>query len=253
MQNIILKSRRGYEIPCRATYDGQDKVLIVCHGFGSSKSSPMVQTLEREMPQLGVGVYSFDFPAHGDSPIWDLRVPFCIDDLETVETHVRAAAPGAEILYFASSFGAFILLNYLSSRSHEGKRAMLRSAAVAMGGLVDTWVDGRAKADMDRQGYFVPEYDYVREMRVTPAFLQDLQDYDVFKTYRPGRTGLFMVHGGRDSVAPPEAAKRFAAQFGIILLELPNGEHDLMGPGELDQVLAAASSFLAEWKPLSNP
>ena len=42
-------------------------------------------------------------------------------------------------------------------------------------------------------------------------------------------------------------------QFGIILLELPNGEHDLMGPGELDQVLAAASSFLAERKPLSNP
>ena len=237
MQPIALQSVHGYEIPCHATYGGEDRALIVCHGFGSSKSSPMVQALEQYMPQRGIGVYSFDFPAHGDSPTWDLRVPYCIDDLAAVEAHVRSAAPDADIFYFASSFGAFILLNYLSSRSHAGKRAMLRSAAVAMGGLVDTWVDEKAKKEIGEKGYFVPDYDYVREMRVTPAFLRDLADYDVFRTYRPGETEVFMVHGSRDSVAPPEAAWEFAAQ------KIPEGEHDLMGPGQLDQVLAAADSF----------
>ena len=243
MRSITLKSVHGHEIPCHATYNGEDKVLIVCHGFGSSKSSPMVQALEKTMPEAGIGVYSFDFPAHGDSPTWELRVPWCIDDLEVVETHVRSVAPQAEILYFASSFGAFVLLNYLSARPHKGTRAMLRSAAVAMGGLVDTWVDEKAKAEIEEKGYFVPEYDYVREMRVTPAFLQDLSDYDVFKTYRPGETTLFMVHGDRDSVAPPEAAWDFARKHGILLLRVAEGEHDLMGPGQLDRVLEAARSF----------
>ena len=243
MKQITLKSVHGYEIPCHATYSGEDKVLIVCHGFGSSKASPMVRALEDYMPDRGIGVYSFDFPAHGDSPTWELRVPWCIDDLETVEAHVRAAAPQAEICYFASSFGAFVLLNYLSTRPHAGKRAMLRSAAVSMGKLVDTWVDDKARAEMEERGYFVPDYDYVREMRVTPTFLQDLADHDVFRTYRPGETALLMIHGSRDSVAPPEAAWDFAAKHRIILIKVPEGEHDLMGPGQLDQVLAAADGF----------
>lgn len=195
------------------------------------------------MPHLGIGVYSFDFPAHGDSPVWDLRVPYCIDDLETVEEHVRAIAPKVRIGYFASSFGAYITLLYLSRGVHWGDRAFLRSAAVAMPRLVDTWVGDKARAHMAKQGYFVPDYDYVREMRVTPAFLQDLADYDVFKRYRKDTVNLFMVHGGRDSVAPPEAAREFAEKFGATLLELPYGEHDLMGQMELPQVLAAAAGF----------
>ena len=226
-----------------AEYRSEGKVLIVSHGFGSSKASPMVQALEMSMPEAGIGVLSFDFPAHGDSPVWDLHETWCIDDLETVENYVRELAPEAEIEYFGSSFGAFTLLNYLSARPHAGKRAMLRSAAVAMGRLAESWADEKARADMAEKGYFVPDYDYVREMRVTPVFLQELSDHDVFRTYRPGVTEVFMVHGGSDSVAAPEAAREFARRFSIRLLEIPDGEHDLMGPGQLEQVLAAAKDF----------
>ena len=243
MKNVILKSKNGYDIPCHETYGGEDKILIICHGFGSSKASPMVRALERTMPEVGVGVVSFDFPAHGDSPVWDLHETWCIDDLETVEAYVRGLAPQADICYFASSFGAFTLLNYLSVRPHAGKRAMLRSAAVAMGLLAESWADEKARADMAEKGYFVPDYDYVREMRVTPVFLRELADHDVFQTYRPGETEVFMIHGGRDSVAAPEAAREFARRFGIRLMEIPEGEHDLMGPGQLEQVLAAAKEF----------
>ena len=245
MKKEILTSRRGYDIHCHNCWNGEDRILIVCHGFGSSKLSPMVQALNQEMPKAGMGVYSFDFPSHGESPIWEegLRVPFCMDDLETVEAHVREMAPNAQIGYFGSSFGAYITLLYLADRDHAGEKAFLRSAAVAMPRLVDQWVDDRAKADMDRQGYFVPDYDYVREMRVTPAFLQDLEENDVFAKYRAGAAQLRMVHGAKDDVAPPDAAQAFAEKFGAEIILLPNGEHNLMGEGELDQVLDLTRSF----------
>lgn len=37
----------------------------------------MVQALHRALPERGIGVWSFDFPAHGDSPMGQegLRVP----------------------------------------------------------------------------------------------------------------------------------------------------------------------------------
>lgn len=248
MKKEFLESKHGYAIPCHNCWDGQDRVLIVCHGFGSSKSSPMVQSLNQEMPRHGIGVYSFDFPSHGDSPVWQegLRVPFCLDDLAAVEDHIRAMAPNARIGYFGSSFGAYITLLHLSRGKAAGKRAFLRSAAVSMPRLVDTWVDDRARADLDRQGYFVPAYDYVREMRITRDFLGDLEAHDVFARYQAGLAQLFMVHGGRDDVAPTADAVRFARQFGAELLVLPNGEHNLMGEGELEQVLEYAAAFFRE-------
>ena len=114
---------------------------------------------------------------------------------------------------------------------------------MTMPALVAGWMDSRAQADLARQGYFVPQHDYVREMRITPAFLADLAEYDLFAHYRQGSARLAMVHGGRDDVAPTAAARRFATRFGARLTVLPQGEHNLMGPGELDQVLALALDF----------
>ena len=69
MQQEWVVSRHGYRIACRNNWDGQNQVAIVCHGFGSSKNSPMVQALDQTLPAHGIGVYSFDFPAHGESPV----------------------------------------------------------------------------------------------------------------------------------------------------------------------------------------
>ena len=65
----------------------------------------------------------------------------------------------------------------------------------------------------------------------------------MFTRYQKGLADLAMVHGAKDSVAPPEDAQRFAAQFGADLLLLPNGEHPLMGKGELEQVLQKTIEF----------
>lgn len=247
MKPIMLQSKHGYEIPCHDNWQGQERVVIVCHGFGSSKASPMVQALHRELPGHGVGVFAFDFPAHGESPVWQegLRVPFCLDDLAAVEAHLRQRMPGVKLGYFGSSFGAYITLLHLARGQAAGERAFLRSAAVTMPKLVQTWVDARAQADLDRQGYFVPDYDYVREMRITPDFLSDLAAHDVFARYQPGMARLRMVHGGRDDVAPTADAVRFANEKGAELLVLPQGEHPLMGPGEMEEVLAQAVDFFA--------
>ena len=47
----------------------------------------------------------------------------------------------------------------------------------------------------------------------------------------------------RDYIAQRRISPRFATRFGARLTVLPQGEHNLMGPGELDQVLALALDF----------
>lgn len=50
-----LTSRHGYAIPCRWDWQGQKQVVIICHGFGSSKDSPMAQGRGRRPAQAGHG------------------------------------------------------------------------------------------------------------------------------------------------------------------------------------------------------
>ena len=248
MERFSIPGKNGYEIPVKSCWTGEKQVLIVCHGFGSSKESPMVQALDERMPREGIGTVSFDFPAHGESPGQEdtLRVPYCMDDLAAVEEYVRSQDPEVEIGYFGSSFGAYITLLYLSQHPHPGAKVFLRSSAVTMPELVKTWLDQRAKEDLARQGWFVPDYDYVREMRITPAFLGDLAEHDLFEKYVPGAATLRMIHGAKDDVAPTGAAREFARRFGAHLTVLPNGEHPLMGPGELETVLDAAADFFSK-------
>ena len=94
-----VPGRNGYDIPVRAAWAGEEQAVIICHGFGSSKASPMVEALMQTLPQHGITAVAFDFPAHGDSPVDGayLRVPYCIDDLETVEAWVRTILPKASI------------------------------------------------------------------------------------------------------------------------------------------------------------
>lgn len=87
--------------------------VILIHGFGSSKESPTALAVSAALPEHGIGTFGFDFPAHGDSPAdgETLRVKNCLDDLADAEAHVQRLLPGAEIAYFASSFGAYIRLD----------------------------------------------------------------------------------------------------------------------------------------------
>ena len=60
--------RDSYDIPYRMEKGSGDKVVIVAHGFASSKESPTVEMLAKELPEKGIGVAALDFPAHRGKP-----------------------------------------------------------------------------------------------------------------------------------------------------------------------------------------
>ena len=79
--------RDSYDIPYRMEKGSGDKVVIVAHGFASSKESPTVEMLAKELPEKGIGVAALDFPAHGESPVDGefLTVKNCVRDLGDME------------------------------------------------------------------------------------------------------------------------------------------------------------------------
>lgn len=141
MKKMLLKTQHGDPIPCIYRIpDHPQKVVIVIHGFGSSRESMTGALLLGALPKAGIGAIAYDHPAHGTNGAenTDLRIETCLDYLQTVEDWIRKEYPDAEIGYFGSSFGAYITLLYASRRTFAGTRAFLRSAAVNMPELLLT-------------------------------------------------------------------------------------------------------------------
>lgn len=249
MNRSIIQSGAGYEICCGHTLTGtEDKVVLIMHGFGSSKKSFTAEMLAERLPAAGIGTFAFDFPAHGESPAAgeQLTLANCLADMEAAEEEIKRLAPGAEIGYFGSSFGAYMTLLYLASAAERnrktGKKAFLRSAAVEMPKLLPNKTPEGATSLAER-GYLIADEDYQRPLKLTRRFFHELDANDVFQKYKAWTARLAMVHGGADEVASPEAAARFAEFAGAELTMIPGGDHSLSLPGMPERVLALALSF----------
>ncbi|MGI6721466.1 MAG: alpha/beta hydrolase [Anaerovoracaceae bacterium] len=249
METEYIKGKNGYDIPYYINLP-QDakKIIIAAHGFGSSKGSPTVLMLLEKMPPLGIGVLGYDHPNHGESASGPegLRIDKCISDLGSVEEFVAENWPQAEICYFASSFGAYITLQYLAGCRHRGTKAFLRSAAVNMPVLFSEPTPEQQEA-LRRDGRVQLE-GYEPPLVITSGFVDDMNSHDLFDICeragagggKVGGTQIAMIHGSCDSTIDPAEARRFADMFGIPITMVPGAEHRLMEEGQPEMVFEKA-------------
>ena len=245
MRREWLSGKSGFPVPCVHTLTGEEQtVCVLTHGFGSGKDGETARRALAKLPRQGIGVLTFDFPGHGEShqDSRELTVEGCLDDLATAEARARQLCPHAQVVYFGSSFGAYVILHYLSTRPHVGKRAFLRSAAVDMPAIYRDFLD-QGRALLGRAGDFLAEEGYDRPIWMTETFAADLIAHSVWEVYEPGMAELAMVHGAEDAVASPEAARRFARENEAELTVFPGEGHSLAGPGVPEQVLRLAAGF----------
>ena len=242
----FIDGKKGYSIPYVSKINGNEKkIVIINHGFGSSKSSPIAQMLLEKMPNYKIGVISFDFPAHGDSPVdtEKLSIENCISDLESIEKYVQSIAPSTELCYFSSSFGAYINLQFLSTKEHKGKLSFLRSAAVNMPELFNHPTPEQSN-QIKSTGFLNLPFD--KPLKLTPTFIADLQAHNLFEIYKPGFTKVQMIHGENDVTINPKKAQDFAKKFNIDITMVPNGGHRLMKAKQPKMVFdLALKMFLA--------
>lgn len=206
MEKILLQKQNGRAVPCIAEFpaDPADlrKMVIVIHGYDSSKESENAANLMRILPGKGFGVIAYDQPNHGteEAAAEELTVENCLDSLAAVEDYLAGRFPGKEICYFGSSFGAYILGNYLIQRPHRGHKAFMRCAAV---NFPELNIDERAR------GMALPDL------------------FQLFQEKKPEDVAMAFAHGECDSSVPVEAAIAFTEQFGYPITVFPGEEHPI--------------------------
>ena len=243
MKTEFLKSKHGYDIPFhRNIPKGAKRIVIVCHGFGSSKDSVTAHRMLCSLSLAGLGAVAFDFPAHGESEagVEQLLVENCIDNIGEIEQMICEEYPEAEIGYFGSSFGGFCDLLYLTKKEHLGDRAFLRSGAVNMADFFRE-VPEEAQKILDEKGCILAQEE--PPVVVPKAFVEEMQTLDLYRDFAP-KDGddlrVTMIHGTEDEEIDVNKAEEFAAKFEIPIILLEGGHHNLAGEGMPERVAREA-------------
>ncbi|MBE6037510.1 MAG: alpha/beta hydrolase [Clostridiales bacterium] len=257
MKHELIRGKGGRPIPCEYEIKGDEKlVILVVHGLGSSKESDIALRLYQSFPAAGVGVCSFDYPGHGNSPSDDYLVKNCLSDLADVDAYVRKLAPHAEVAYFGSSFGVYSSLLYLKDKIAEDRkegrdvtyRVFSRSGAVSMPDLMEKSTADQTDA-LQKDGWFWLNWGFARSVKITAEYLQELKENDLFQIYAAGEDSLaknlhmVMVHGEADDLIPVEGALDFAELVDADITVVPGGDHRLSIPGGPQLVVEKAKNF----------
>lgn len=261
MKKFTIIKKNGNIIPCISEIsENCKKIAIVIHGMCSSKESANAAYMMNFLPERGIGVVAYDQPGHGEEEAKEeeLRIGNCLDSLNAVEEHLKAEYPEAEICYFGSSFGAYILGIYLAKHLNSGNKAFMRCAAVIFPQMIlgklekpenaekpeeaEEQSNNRIMKDLEEKGYVEVELGIEKPARFTGGFIKDLKENDLLKIYEKEPltkdVKLYFVHGEKDPVVSVGAVQAFAAEHGYPITVVEDEEHSISNDPRSPKIVA---------------
>jgi len=102
METFTITKESGNIVSCvREIPENPRGIVIVIHGFTSSKTCATYRLLLRRLPAAGYGMIGIELPGHGteESKQETLRIEGAIDSIEAAERYALAHWPELPIFY----------------------------------------------------------------------------------------------------------------------------------------------------------
>lgn len=240
--------REKTNIRCKMYYQNDMKLtslVIYGHGFAGHKENKAAERLAEKLTgkNKGFGLLTFDLPCHGEDVKKKLSLEDCIMYIDVVINDAKAVL-GAEKLYFnATSFGAFLILKYISENGNPFEKIVLRSPSVDMFKVVHSTLisdDTMEKLNKKKEA----EIGFDRKVTITTQFLQDLEDTKIFdRDFMEFADDILVLHGTKDELAPFEDAEKFCDDNVIEFIPVEDADHRFKDLKKLEYANAVTLEF----------
>ena len=246
---IKIKGKSGYDIPCICEIPANtDLIVIAIHGFGGNKNTGAIRRMCKKLLEFNKGMIAFDLPCHGESnaPKDAFLLKNVMSDIDSVVSFLENEHPKSDIAFFATSFGAYATLLYLSeNREKLISKAVCRSSAIDMEKvLLENIIKDRTE-ELQEKGYIdCREHGMLRVSREYRDELSRNRLFDIFE--KNEFCDYLMIHGTSDELAPIEDARAFAARFDINMIEVNGADHRFKKEHDLEQLINYSMSFFLQ-------
>ena len=248
-QNYIV-SRNGYNVSCKLYYEDKKAirgVVLFGHGFGGHKDNKAAERFaERALDKLKLCTVTFNWPCHGDDVRKKLRLPDCDGYLTAVIEDIRARFDDPRLYGYATSFGAFLFLKYLSDHGSPFLRLALRCPAVDLYRVQTERIMTPEELERVEKGKDVP-VGFDRKVTLDREYLSEIKAVDLFsRDFTPWMDDVLILHGIRDEIVPMDMVQRFADDQLIEFVPVENADHRFQDPRAMDEAIKAILDFFSQ-------
>ena len=248
MEKYFEINAQGYNIRCKEYYIDRraaEKAIIFCTGFAGHKDNNAAKGFAESVLSKHRDVVEvvFNWPAHGD----DVRKRLSLDDCDTyLEQVIREARQryGVQQLYsYATSFGGYLVLKYISEHDNPFQRIALRCPAIDMHDVLTRAIMKRDEYDRIMKGKEVP-VGFDRKIIVSRAALDELRENDIRqRDFLEYAEQILILHGTEDEVVPFEEGRKFAEDNLIEFIPVQGADHRFQNPAHMSLANKSAMRF----------
>ncbi len=219
-------------------------ILIALHGFAGDKESSVIKAVAESLGETTL-VFAFDLPCHGkDEEQGKLRLDKCIKYLDIILDYVKKSYKSIPISFFATSFGAFVLLNYLKNHDEQFKHIILRAPAIFMDEVLTNSILKDHKISLDiflKQGAILG---FDKEILVNKDFLQDLRKNSL--SQHKFLEHIDIIQGDKDDTVDIKKNEVFFnSKFPSFSLHyIKDADHRFKNPTDLIQIITIIKNIL---------
>jgi uncharacterized protein len=212
-------------------------VVVISHGFSSSKESRLYPQLESELNALGIGTLRYDYYGHGRAysqgrkygVTSDVTLSKCVESLRAAVEYVRLRGD-YEVGLFGNSFGGLLSI-IVASEDPEIKALVLKSPVTEPKELWSRRLGEKRMREWKETG--IIHFNEVGEnFELDYGFWLDLQKYDSLDLAQLISCPILIVHGTRDSVVPLSHSQILAEITNAKLKTIKGADHDYADPKE---------------------
>ncbi|KAL2338732.1 hypothetical protein Fmac_013178 [Flemingia macrophylla] len=211
-QRVIIPNKHGEKLVGILHESGSKEMVILCHGFRSSKEANVLVNLATALENARISSFRFDFAGNGESDgsfqygyYWREA-----EDLHTVTQHFHESNRVVSAIVGHSKGGGVVLL--YASKYHDVK------TVVNLSGRYDlkTGIEERLGKDhmekIRKDGFIDVTRSGNFEYRVTLESLMDRLETNMHEACLQidKECRILTIHGSSDKVVPVEEASKFA-------------------------------------------
>ena len=227
--------------------DGRDTypLVILMHGFTSSKNDPIITGLADSLEKNGLASLRFDFNGHGESEgrFQDMTVPNEIADAKKVYAYAQKL-PGVTCVALAGHSQGGVVASMTAGELGSAQIKALALLAPA-GVLRDEALSGNVFG-IKFNPYNPPEYiEIFGGHKVGRNYIRTAITLPIYETAALYQGPACIIHGTGDQIVPYSYGERYARIYPGSELHLLNGL-DHMFSQDVNQAVNLAAQFLTK-------
>lgn len=227
-----------------------DKVVIALHGFSGDCDSSVIKAIAEDLLNHNCMLITYDLPKHGENNNeGTLTLDECLESIKKIDEYVKQTYENKKICWFATSFGGYLLLNFLNNNEYEYDKVILRAPAIFMDKVIDSVImpfNGYSLEDLNK-GEINLDRDH--PLFIDNKFYEDLKKHKLIDNYI-NKNYLHIIQGKKDNIVNYLDNEKFFNSRCFNEHEFyyfENADHSFKKTGELDRIVEITRNIICDY------